>query len=240
VFTGLIEELGAIVGVADGPDGRRLRVRATGLGPDLSPGASIAVNGVCQTVTAGAGTAEFELLAVGETLRRTTFAALRVGRPVNLERPLRVGDRLDGHWVNGHVDCTARILEIRRQGRDFSFRIDLPAAIARFVVEKGSIAVDGVSLTVGEVKSDSFRLYIIPETRERTLFGTYREGDEVNIEADILAKYAAKALEAAMRGEPGAVLPADRRSADGVDPGAESPWGSGARGVFEAWERGDR
>ena len=133
---------------------------------------------------------------MGETLRRTTLGSFRPGRRVNLERPLRVGDRLDGHWVNGHVDGRGRILEVRREGRDVSFRIGLPAGLGRFVVEKGSIAVDGVSLTVGEVDAGSFRVYIIPETRELTLFGTYRAGDEVNIEADILAKYAAKALAA--------------------------------------------
>jgi riboflavin synthase len=262
VFTGLIEEMGEIAGVADGADGRCLRVRAARVGPTLTPGASIAVNGVCQTVTAFPGPAEFAVTAVGETLRRTTLGSFRPGRRVNLERPLRVGDRLDGHWVNGHVDGKGRILDVRRQGRDVSFRIGLPDGLGRFVVEKGSIAVDGVSLTVGEVDAVSFRVYIIPKTRELTLFGTYRAGDEVNIEADILAKYAAKAMaggeraagsESAAGGERSAGCgrtagvagtargAAGARGAETAD-GAEAlgAWRQQAREVFEAWERGDR
>jgi riboflavin synthase len=219
VFTGLIEEVGEITEVLDRADGRHLRVRAPRIGPDLVPGASVAVSGVCLTVTALPAPARFEVTAVGETLRRTTVGSLGPGRRVNLERPLRVGDRLDGHWVNGHVDATGRIVEARREGQDVSFRISLPGGLGRFVVEKGSIAVDGVSLTVGGVDAGSFRVHIIPETLERTLFRTYREGDEVNIEADILAKYAAKAL--------------------GSRAGSEAAgWGPQARGILEAWERG--
>jgi len=232
VFTGLIEEMGEITGVTGGVDGRSLRVRAARVGPTLMPGASIAVNGVCQTVTGLSGPTEFAITAVGETLRRTTLGSFRPGRRVNLERPLRVGDRLDGHWVNGHVDGKGRILEVRREGCDVSFRVGLPAGLGRFVVEKGSIAVDGVSLTVGEVDADSFRIYIIPKTRELTLFGTYRAGDEVNIEADILAKYAAKAMAEG-------VEPARSANAAG-DAEVPGTWGASARGVFEAWERGDR
>jgi riboflavin synthase len=228
VFTGLIEEMGEITGVTDGVDGRSLRVRAARVGPTLMSGASIALNGVCQTVTDLPGPTEFAVTAVGETLRRTTLGSFRPGRRVNLERPLRVGDRLDGHWVNGHVDGTGRILEVRHEGRDVSFRVGLPPGLGRFVVEKGSIAVDGVSLTVGEVETDSFRVYIIPKTRELTLFGTYRAGDEVNIEADILAKYAAKAMAEGGRAAGG-------RGTEGL-----GAWRPQAREVFEAWERGDR
>jgi riboflavin synthase len=220
VFTGLIEELGEVVAARDGAGGRHLRVRGGPTLAGLAPGASVAICGVCQTVVTLPAADQFEVIAVGETLRRTTLGSFRPGQRVNLERPLRVGDRLDGHWVNGHIDGTGRVVEVRRDGRDFSFRIALPAGVERFVVEKGSIAVDGVSLTVGEVGTGDFRVYIIPETRERTLFGTYHEGSEVNIEADILAKYAAKAF------------------AGGA--GANGAWSPEARAVFDAWERGDR
>jgi riboflavin synthase len=238
VFTGLIEEMGEITGVAEGADGRCLRVRAAKVAPTLGPGASVAVNGVCQTVTGLPGPAEFEVIAVGETLRRTTLGSFRPGRRVNLERPLRIGDRLDGHWVNGHVDGKGRILEVGRHGRDVSFRVALPDGLGRYVVEKGSIAVDGVSLTVGEVDAGSFRVYVIPKTREVTLFGTYRAGDEVNIEADILAKYAAKA----MAGGGVAVEATESPLGQPVAGGANAPgtWGPQARGVFEGWEWGDR
>lgn len=255
MFTGLIEELGEITGVADRPDGRRLRVRAARIGSTLAPGASVAISGACLTVTALPEPAQFEVTAVGETLRRTTLGSFRPGRRVNLERPLRAGDRLDGHWVTGHVDDKGRILEVRREGRDVSFRVSLPADLGRFVVEKGSIAVDGVSLTAGRVDAGSFRVYIIPETLDRTLFGTYRVGDEVNIEADILAKYAAKALAGGAGSALGRVASAgpglvgDLSSSAGVgaagggvtmdDAGTARAWGPKARGIFAAWERGN-
>lgn len=238
MFTGLIEELGEITGVADGADGRCLRVRAAKVVSTLVPGASIAVNGVCQTVTGLPGPAEFEVIAVGETLRRTTLGLFRPGLRVNLERPLRIGDRLDGHWVNGHVDGKGRILEVRRQGRDVSFRVALPDSLGRYVVEKGSIAVDGVSLTVGEVDAGSFRVYVIPKTREVTLFGTYRAGDEVNVEADILAKYVEKTM--AGSGVDAEAAEAPRGAAAAGRTNASGTWGPQARGVFEGWERGDR
>jgi riboflavin synthase len=243
VFTGLIEETGEITGVTDGVGGRRLRVRAARVGPALAPGASIAVNGACQTVTAVSRPTEFEVTAVGETLRRTTLGSFRPGHRVNLERPLRVGDRLDGHWVNGHVEGRGRILGVRRDRRDFGFFIGLPAGLERFVVEKGSIAVDGVSLTVGEVEAASFWVHIIPETRERTLFGTYREGSEVNIEADILAKYAAIALTggAVLAGSAGLAGSATAPGREGVAGGRATAgaWGPRAHGILEAWERGE-
>jgi riboflavin synthase len=237
VFTGLVEELGEITGVTDGVDGRRLRVQAVRVGPELAPGCSIAINGACQTVTALPGPAEFEVTAVGETLRRTTLGSFRPGQRVNLERSLRVGDRLDGHWVNGHVDGRGRILEIRRRGRDFGFRIGLPIGLEGFVVEKGSITVDGVSLTVGEVEAASVRVYIIPETRARTLFGTYHEGNEVNIEADILAKYVAKALAGGAAAAGSTFTAGGKGAADGMATPGE--WGLQARGILEAWERGE-
>jgi riboflavin synthase len=198
MFTGLIEEKGRVEAVAETGEGRRLRIRAETAGADLRPGDSIAVNGVCQTVVRSLDRNEFEVVAVPETLARTTLAALRPGNPVNLERPLRVGDRLGGHWVNGHVDATGVIEEIRERDREHAVRVSMPPELARFVVEKGSIAVDGVSLTVGQVRESepgcSFWVHIIPETRARTLFGSYRTGDRVNLEVDILGKYVERAL----------------------------------------------
>ena len=225
MFTGLIEEMGEVVRAVDEAGGRRLRVHAPRVARDLERGASVAINGVCQTVTTLPGPDQFEVLAVAETLRRTTIAGLAAGRHVNLELSLRAGDRLGGHWVNGHVDCTTTIEEMRRSGADARFLFGLPPVLARYVVEKGSIAVDGVSLTVGGVTPSTFEVFVIPETRARTLFGRYAVGDRVNLEADILAKYVEGAL--------------------GLDPLRDAPraaaaWGSeSARRVFEAWERGE-
>jgi riboflavin synthase len=196
MFTGLIEEIGEVRSVADQSAGRRILLRASAVMPGMARGDSVAVNGVCQTVAALIEPDSFAVIAVEETMRRTTFGSLRSGSRVNLERPLRLGDRLGGHWVNGHVDGTGRILETRRTGRDLGFCISTPPGLARYTVEKGSIAVDGVSLTLGEVNSRGFWVYIIPETRERTLFGRYRVGDSVNLEVDILAKYVERALRA--------------------------------------------
>lgn len=226
VFTGLIEELGTIEQAADEPGGRRIRVRAARTREDLVLGASIAINGACQTVVGLPAGDAFEVIAVEETLRRTTLARLRAGLPVNLERPLRVGDRLGGHWVSGHIDTTGAVLAIDDRGRDLAYRIELPEGIRGFVVEKGSIAIDGVSLTVGEVDERSFRVYIIPETRGRTLFSGYRVGDRVNLEADLLAKYVHRALG----------LSAGAHEAGGTRPRG---WGDAARRVLEAWERGE-
>ena len=215
MFTGLIQEMGEIVRVHDGADGRRLRVRAPGLAGGLRAGDSVAINGVCQTVSGPPGDGVFEVVAVAETLRRTTFASLRAGSPVHLEAALRLGDPLGGHWVNGHVDAQGTIREIRREGDDVTFVISLPDAIAPYVVEKGSIAIDGVSLTVGEVGRGAFRVYLIPETLRRTRFGAYRVGEAVNLEADVIAKY----VEQMVRGR--------------------KPDGGGAVGrILEEWERG--
>jgi riboflavin synthase len=141
----------------------------------------------------------FEVIAIPETLARTTFSDLRPGSRVNLERPLRVGDRLGGHWVQGHVDATGSIEEVRTDGGDRAYAIAAPASLARYLVEKGSIAVDGVSLTIGTVHDTPggarFWVHIIPETLRRTTFGAYRVGDRVNLEVDILAKYILRARE---------------------------------------------
>lgn len=242
MFTGLVQELGEIVRVNDGAEGRRLLVRAPRIGSALRPGDSVAINGVCQTVSGPPRDEAFEVVAVTETLRRTTFAALRPGSAVHLEAALRLGDPLGGHWVNGHVDAQGSIREIRRQGPDVAFAVSLPESIALYVVEKGSIAIDGVSLTVGEVGRSEFRVYIIPETQRRTLFGRYRVGDAVNLEADVLAKYVERMIRGPERDRPGQAPAwgdaADAGGGSGGESGGGSGGGSAARRILEEWERG--
>lgn len=225
MFTGLVEELGTVLQTRDEAEGRRILIRAARVADGMVRGDSISVNGACQTVSSEPTDDRFEVVAVGETLRRTNLGSLRPGSQVNLERPLRIGDRLGGHWVNGHVDATTPVLGIRRTDKDRLFRIGLPGGLVRYVVEKGSIAVDGVSLTVGEVGDDQFHVYVIPETWERTLFGAYRVGDHVNLEVDILAKYVERAL---------------GRGASADSSAGEGGWASaGVRRIVESWS-GDR
>ncbi len=198
MFTGLVERLGLVVATRETTDGRALRISGGDLAEQLSPGESIAVNGVCQTIATKdeSGGDTFGVVAVGETLRRTTLGELSPGASVHLERPLRVGDRLGGHWVQGHVDGVGVVAEVRRDGHDHAIRIELPEDLSRYVVEKGSIAVDGVSLTVGRTERSpaAFWVHIIPETRERTLVGAYVRGARVNLEVDILAKHVERLL----------------------------------------------
>ncbi|MBK8231807.1 MAG: riboflavin synthase [Candidatus Eisenbacteria bacterium] len=199
MFTGIVEEMGDVVGREEISVGVRLTIRGERTVPGLSRGDSIAVSGVCQTVAEPVEGDRLQVIAIEETLRRTNFRALAIGARVNLERPLRLGDRLGGHWVQGHVDGTGRVEEILSSGPDRAMQISLPAPLRRYVVEKGSISVDGVSLTVGRVEDraegTSFWVHLIPETLERTLFGIYTLGCEVNLEVDILAKYILRAGE---------------------------------------------
>jgi riboflavin synthase len=181
MFTGIIEELGEVAAL----DGGRLTVRGPLVVSDAAPGASIAVNGVCLTVT-DLKDEEFTVDVMGETLERSSLGALRPGSPVNLERPVRPYDRLGGHLVQGHVDGVGRI---RRHTSDDVVTIGVPAALNRYVAEKGSIAVDGVSLTVAQVMEDAFTVALIPTTLELTTLGRKEVGDPVNIEVDVVAKY---------------------------------------------------
>jgi riboflavin synthase len=185
MFTGLISHTGRVE-----KTGARLSV-ATPLAGELERGDSIAVNGVCLTAVAIDGGA-FEADVMEETLQRTSLGALDAGATVNLERPLRIGDRLDGHFVQGHVDGVGTIESIEEREHSRLVRVSAPPEILRYIVEKGSIAVDGVSLTVVSVDDSGFAISLIPETLERTTLGDAREGTSVNLEADILAKYAVK------------------------------------------------
>jgi riboflavin synthase len=186
---------------------------------ELSDGDSVAVNGVCLTASEVEG-GSFSAEAMNETLTRTSLGALDAGAQVNLELPLRAGDRLGGHVVQGHVDGVGRVAEHREDGFARLVRINAPDDVLRYVVEKGSIAVDGVSLTVAEVGAQSFTVSLIPETIERTTLGQAEPGRPVNLEVDVLAKYVEKAVEA-MRSVPGEAKPEAEQSIQ--DAGLEAP-----------------
>ena len=186
MFTGLVAMSGRVASLRDG----RLTIEvAAPLG--LSEGDSIAVNGVCFTA-AEVAQHGFAADVMGETLRRTALGELRAGDPVNLEPALRASDRLGGHIVQGHVDGTGVVAAVVAEGFSRLVRIEAPPALLRYVVEKGSLAVDGVSLTVAEVAGDAFCVGLIPETLERTTLGALVPGRRVNLEVDILAKYVEK------------------------------------------------
>jgi riboflavin synthase len=183
MFTGLVSHLGTIASL----DGGRLAV-STPLGADLNEGDSVAVNGACLTatsVTADGFTAD----VMDETLRRTSLGGLATGAPVNLELPLRAADRLGGHFVQGHVDGVGTVTSVDDEGFSKLVEIEADAGLLRYVVEKGSIAVDGVSLTVASLGEGTFGVSLIPETLERTTLGRATPGDSVNLEVDVLAKY---------------------------------------------------
>ena len=196
MFTGIVAELGEVTGIEQRGDAARLTVRGSTEG--VSPGDSIAVNGVCLTVT-GILDGTFTADVMGETLNRSGLGQLTEGAPVNLERSVRLADRLGGHLVQGHVDATGTIISRSPAAHWDRVRISLPAAISRYVVHKGSIAVDGVSLTVSALSppdtNDSwFEVSLIPETLKRTTLGTREPGDTVNLEVDVIAKYVERLL----------------------------------------------
>ena len=194
MFTGIVEELGTVVAVAQGEDSARLRIHGALVTSDAVHGASIAVNGVCLTVV-DAGDGEFSADVMRETLDRSSLGALEVGSRVNLERPVTLAARLGGHLVQGHVDGTGEILA-REPGDGWELvTVSLPADLARYVVHKGSITVDGVSLTVVEVGSDFFTVSLIPTTLGLTTLGLKGVGEPVNLEVDVLAKYVERLLE---------------------------------------------
>jgi riboflavin synthase len=190
MFTGLVAGTGAVESLERGDDGLRLRVR-TDLGGELSPGDSVAVNGVCLTAV-DPDAAGFSADVMAETLRRSSLGPLAEGDAVNLELPLRAGDRLGGHMVQGHVDGTGRVEAVSEDGFARVVRIGAPPEVLRYVVEKGSIAVDGVSLTVASVDDDGFEVSLIPETLERTNLGSVAPGRVLNLEVDVVAKYVEK------------------------------------------------
>ena len=211
MFTGIVEELGRIVRLETVEDSARLTVEAPTVTQDVSLGDSVSVNGCCLTVTAVHGST-FTADLMAETLTRTTLGSQAPGDPVNLERALRASDRLGGHIVQGHVDATAEVLDHHRGEHWDLLRISLPQEIARHVAVKGSVALDGVSLTVVDVvdapnaspapgAGASLSVGLIPETLRRTTLGSRRPGERVNLEVDVLAKYAERLLGARMSQE---------------------------------------
>ena len=185
MFTGIVEELGTVVDRS----GPRLRISATTVLDDVAMGASIAVNGTCLTVV-GWGDDWWEADVVDETYARTSLGALQPGDPVNLERPVRLADRLGGHLVQGHVDAVGTI-----ETSAPDLRVTVPAPLLRYIVHKGSVTVDGVSLTVAAVHDHGFSIAVIPHTAEVTNLGRKGPGDPVNIELDVIAKYVESLLE---------------------------------------------
>ena len=194
MFTGIVAELGEVVSIERLGSAGRLTVHGPRLSADAAPGDSIAVNGVCLTAVAVGG-GHFSADVMAETLSRSSLGALTAGSPVNLEPAVTLASRLGGHLVQGHVDGTGAILERVPRERSELVRISLPSQLARYVVEKGSIAVDGVSLTVVEVGHDRFSVSLIPETLSRTTLGTRQPGDPVNLEVDLIAKHLERLLD---------------------------------------------
>lgn len=194
MFTGLIEEVGSVIAVR--PDGasKQLQIAATRIAGKIRIGDSVAVNGCCLTLASQRnGELTFDLLE--ETLERTNLKTLRPGSPVNLERALAADGRLGGHFVQGHVDCAVRLLALEENGADLRVEVELPPEFAHYVAYKGSIALNGISLTVAEATQKSFAVWIIPHTRAQTNLATARRDDLVNLEFDLIAKYLERMLD---------------------------------------------
>jgi riboflavin synthase len=194
MFTGLVEDVGTIARADRRSDALVLSVRPARMPlAELVIGESICHDGACLTVTE-IGRDAFTVLAGAETLARTTLGTVRIGSKLNLERALKIGDRLGGHWVTGHIDGTAELAIRRDLGANLVLGFRTPPALLRYIVEKGSIAVAGVSLTVNSVDPESFSIAIIPHTRDHTTLGALSIGDRVNLEVDILAKHVEKLI----------------------------------------------
>jgi len=206
MFTGLVETIGRVVEVGRRGGGVRLAVASALPVDEMAHGESVAVDGVCLTVVDRRGD-RFCADVVQETLRRSTLSDVRAGRRVNLERALRVGDRLGGHLVQGHVDATATVRAVQRRGGDYRLAVALEPEIRPYVATQGSVTIQGVSLTVAAVTRDAFEVALVPETREATTLGELRGGERVNIEVDLLARY----LETLLQG----------RGASGPGPGSD-------------------
>jgi len=193
MFTGLVETMGEVVSLQDDPPGVRLTLRSELIAHSAQLGDSISVNGCCLTVVAVQGT-DVAFEAGEETLRRTNLGELRAGSHVNLERSLQVGDRLGGHLVTGHIDTTATVDQRSDDGQWATFWFKVPAQYTRQMAAKGSVAIDGISLTLVDVEADRFSVALIPHTLDATTLGGRQVGDTVNIETDLLAKYVERQL----------------------------------------------
>jgi riboflavin synthase len=193
VFTGLIEEVGRVLEIRMNDPGAQLQLTAPRLARSVAVGDSVAVNGCCLTLSAHHDEQlTFDLLE--ETLERTNLKQLRRDSPVNLERALAAGAPLGGHFVQGHIDCSAKVISFERTGEDYRLEVDLPSDFAHYAAYKGSVAINGISLTIAELLAKSFAVWIIPHTKRHTNIENLGPGDLVNIEFDILAKYVERML----------------------------------------------
>ncbi len=188
MFTGIIEETGTIKNIIPIAGGKRIKISARKILDDISVNDSVCVNGVCLTVT-NLEEDGFWVDAVGATLDKTTFNEIKISEPVNLERSLRVGDRLGGHFVQGHVNGVGILKRITKLGDNFLLSIDIPKELERYLIKEGSIAVDGISLTIADLNGSVIDISLIPHTWNNTTIRFKREGDKVNIETDVMAKY---------------------------------------------------
>lgn len=193
MFTGIIEEIGTINRLSRNGDGARLLINAKKVLNDVKLGDSIATNGVCLTVTAY-NSHSFQVDVMAETMRRSNLKYLKVGSPVNLERALRLGSRLGGHWVTGHIDDMGTIVSFQQEHNAQWITIKPPKTLVRYMILKGSIAIDGVSLTIQYVDSEEFKVSIIPHTKDETLLLRKKIGDSVNLECDLIGKYVEKLI----------------------------------------------
>lgn len=192
MFTGIVEEVGQVKAIGNGT----LQIQAAKVLEDVKLGDSIAVNGICLTVT-GFNSHSFQADVMPETIKRTSLGELKLGSPVNLERALTLSSRLGGHIVSGHIDGTGRIVSLKEDKNAILMKIQTDGAILRYIVEKGSVALDGISLTVAQVDSRDFTVSLIPHTRQVTNLSAKREGSLINIENDVVGKYVAKLLQPA-------------------------------------------
>ncbi len=193
MFTGIIKETGTIKQITDKGQDIEFEVISSVLIKDVKTGDSIAINGICLTVKSFNGDS-FTFDVSSSTLAHTNLAELKTGDKVNLEDSLTPSDKLGGHFVSGHIDCTAKVIGIEKTGRAYEITFDLPSEAAPFITERGSVAIDGISLTVTEVAGDSFKVVIIPHTFENTILGNKSTGSSVNIEVDMIARYIANYL----------------------------------------------
>jgi riboflavin synthase len=192
MFTGIVEDIGTVKEIKPGTKEVLFTIKTKNIEvKEIKPGDSISINGICLTVIS-IGDGAFTIEASHETLKRTNLSKLKIGSKVNLERSLRLNDRLGGHIVNGHVDGVGKVDSMRKRGKSVEIWFSLSKGLSRYVVEKGSIAIDGVSLTVNAVNGDRFLVNIIPYTQKATIFGKMKPGDLVNIECDIIGKYVEK------------------------------------------------
>ena len=194
MFTGIVETIGRIAAIDRDPDGLRLRISAPTIASDLTAGQSVAVDGVCLTVETYDDSG-FTVFLASETVDRTVLADRAVDDPVNLERAMSADGRFDGHLVQGHVDTTTTLTNIAHVGEDWRLRFAIPDGYGPYIVEKGSIAIDGVSLTIADCTANAFEIAIIPTTWEETTFSSRAPGDGVHVEIDVIAKYVDAMLE---------------------------------------------